>query len=236
MKQFFFISFACVSLMLSQPIPGTAADSVVVDTFSSCVKSGIPCGWRKLKSINGLTLNRDSGNYYVRLKSNQDIQMIGTKVSIIANEFPYLQWRWRVHVLPSSGKEDIKDQSNSAAGVYVLFKGGFPIGRSIKYVWSNSLPPGARVISPFSSKSVIFVLRSGEEGLGKWQSEERSVFDDYRKAFGSEPNPINGIAIMTSSDRTHSKASADYDDFVMLRKQVAEQDTTNPWAVPVDQE
>jgi hypothetical protein len=40
---------------------------------------------------------------------------------------------------------------------------------------------------------------------------------DYRAAFGEDPPPINGVAIMTDTDNTGESATAYYGDIVFKR-------------------
>jgi hypothetical protein len=186
---------------------------VVIDTFTSCDKNNIPCGWRKFKEISGVQLKEEAGNHFVSLKSSDDVQGIARKMQHYdVFSFSMLRWKWRVHTLPG-GRENVKNQSNSAAGVYVLFRNGGPVGNSIKYIWSSELPAGTILRSPFSSRTALFVLRTGKSQIGEWVAEERNVVEDYRRAFGGKPGELRGIAVMSSSDNTHTSASADYDDF-----------------------
>ena len=104
--------------------------------------------------------------------------------------------------------------------MYVIFKGGFIgiLGKTLKYVWSSTLPVGTMVKSPYSGSTMIFVIKSGTAGLDAWGCEKRDVYEDYVKAFGSQPPLIRGIAIMTDADNTKSSAWADYDDFFMTKR------------------
>jgi hypothetical protein len=48
-------------------------------------------------------------------------------------------------------------------------------------------------------------------------SEERNIYEDYKKAFGQEPPMISGVAIMTDTDNTGESAIAYYGD-ILFRK------------------
>jgi hypothetical protein len=50
--------------------------------------------------------------------------------------------------------------------------------------------------------------------VGRWQVEERNVYEDYKRAFGMEPPPISGVVIMTDTDDTEESATAYYGDIV----------------------
>jgi hypothetical protein len=118
-----------------------------------------------------------------------------------------------------NGSEAKKKTNDSAAGVYVCFKGFTPLPYCIKYVWSSSVPVGTVLDSPHRAATKIVVLRSGAGGLGAWTDEKRNVYEDYLKVFHKKTvkNPV-GIAVLTDSDDTRSRAAADYDDFAVSRR------------------
>jgi hypothetical protein len=79
------------------------------------------------------------------------------------------------------------------------------------------LPVGTVFDSPFSSGTKMIVVRSGRALAGTWVTEERNVLSDYDRSFGKGDTPPvpKGIAILTDSDNTHSRAVGDYGDISM---------------------
>jgi hypothetical protein len=191
--------------------------AIVIDTFSSCIKNRLPCNWEKFRDVKGISLQHDSSNYFVRILSVNDVESIGKRVSYSLHDYPEVHWRWRVNDLPPGAREDIKKKNDSAAGIYVAFKGTFPFNHVIKYVWSTTLPVGTIVKSPHNGKVMIFVIEQGPNNLNHWVPEERNVLNDYLRAFGSQPPLVEGIAIQTDSDNTKSSASADFDDIFISK-------------------
>ena len=63
----------------------------------------------------------------------------------------------------------------------------------------------------------MIVVESGPERLNQWVSEERNVYEDYKKAFGEEPSLISGVAIMTDTDNTGESATAYYGDIMFMK-------------------
>ena len=61
----------------------------------------------------------------------------------------------------------------------------------------------------------MIVVESGPAKLNTWMTEERNVYDDYKRAFGEEPPLISGIAIMTDTDNTRTDTQARYRDLVL---------------------
>jgi hypothetical protein len=56
--------------------------------------------------------------------------------------------------------------------------------------------------------------------IGKWVTEERNVLADYRSIFGEgEKNPAaKGIALLTDSDNTNTRAVGDYGGITIFGK------------------
>jgi hypothetical protein len=117
--------------------------------------------------------------------------------------------------LPAGADERVKQANDSAAGVYVVFDNQV-MPRVIKYVWSSTLPVGARVDNPLYRRAKVVVLRSGPSGTDEWRQETVNLYQDYQELFGSEPGEAQGIAILTDSDSTGGTAEAYYDDFALL--------------------
>lgn len=64
----------------------------------------------------------------------------------------------------------------------------------------------------------MIVVQSGEIGINTWVEEERNVYQDYKKIFGSEPPMIAAVGIMTDTDDTKGSALSFYGDIVFKRK------------------
>jgi hypothetical protein len=64
--------------------------------------------------------------------------------------------------------------------------------------------------SPYRSKTKIIVLRNQSSPVGEWVSERASVYEDYRRFFGGEPELAQAIGVMSDSDNTGSRAVAHY--------------------------
>jgi hypothetical protein len=61
---------------------------------------------------------------------------------------------------------------------------------------------------------MMIVVESGAGKLNQWVSEERNIYEDYKRAFGEEPPMISGVAIMTDTDNTGEAATAYYGDIL----------------------
>ena len=88
----------------------------------------------------------------------------------------------------------------------------------LNYIWDNHSPAGTIVNNAYSNRVRMIVVESGSAHLGQWRSEQRNLFEDYKKAFGEAPGRITGIAIMTDTDNTAESATAWYGDISLHKK------------------
>jgi Protein of unknown function (DUF3047) len=65
------------------------------------------------------------------------------------------------------------------------------------------------VKSASSSAVTYVVLRSGEAGLGRWHTEMRNVYDDYKRIYGEEPaEELRAVSVAIDSNDTRSRAES----------------------------
>ena len=80
------------------------------------------------------------------------------------------------------------------------------------YVWDAAGPAGRSFPNPYTPRVRTIVVEGGRARLGQWLAYERDIVADYRAAFGEDPPPISGVAIMTDADNTGDRASAWFGD------------------------
>lgn len=206
---------------------------VLVEDFQLYEDGAIPRRWKFFTSTNEIRELEDfmadderffvveeAGNRFVRAYTADEAQRIS-----IANkaefgldwdlrEHPALTWRWRANHLPVGAAEN--DENDSGGAIYVTFSRDW-LGRprSIKYVYSSTLPVGT-VVS-FGRLKVV-VASSGADGIGSWVTVQRNVADDYQRVFEKSPpdRPLS-ITLWSDSDNTGDWAEVDYDDLAILK-------------------
>ena len=141
------------------------------------------------------------------------------RLSVDAN--PVISWDWRVEEFPlrkEAESFDKKKDFDFAAQMYVIFPAKFFLDtRAMHYVWAQDVSVGTVATSPYTENIRIMVLERGEPG--KWKHEERNVREDYYKLFGEElKDDVEGVAFMTDSDSTDSRAVAYYRDITFSYK------------------
>jgi Protein of unknown function (DUF3047) len=83
---------------------------------------------------------------------------------------------------------------------------------TLVYVWDGRVPLNEVVVSQRSDRVRTLVVESGRRHLKQWRHYQRDLAADFRRAFGEEPGPLRGMAVMTDADNTGSKAEAWYGD------------------------
>jgi len=62
---------------------------------------------------------------------------------------------------------------------------------------------------------LMIVVESGGANLGQWRHYRRNVVEDFRRAFGEDPEDIVAIGMLTDSDNTRQSARALYGDITL---------------------
>jgi hypothetical protein len=147
-----------------------------------------------------------------------------------------ISWRWKTDALVPGADNRDKKLEDAPLRVIVGFDGDhatlpevekkrFKRARSLSglnlpyallmYIWSDHVPVNTVIPSAHTGQVKMIVVASGAEGLGQWQTVKRSLADDYRLAFGADPGPVLGVAVMTDTDNTGTRAVGEYADILI---------------------
>lgn len=209
MGNFFVIGFALFYFFQSDQV-------VVVDNFEKLDENhwkGRDKGHEKIYKFK-----HDGKSGFLAAKSLNSDNFIIKKVTIDLVKYPYLNWKWRTHVLPMAGDESIKEKCDVAASIAVVLNASKWSPKSIKYSWSTSISKGTFSKSPYAcwpARSDIYVVESGKGRVGEWKSEKVNVLEHYKSLYNEtnvKSKVIEAIVIMTDSDNTASPSEADYDE------------------------
>lgn len=202
-----------MTVTLLFPLYLLAADGFQENFAAGLNKEGLPQGW-ELKQWFGNTRKietvEEEGVRALHLVSNSNSFGVYREKELNPKRTPMLTWQWKVTRLPEGADVRDKKKDDQAAQMYVMFP-RFPKmvnTRLVGYIWETSAPKMATITSQKSSNTRYIVLQSGSENLGKWVTETRNVYEDYKILFGEEPPEIGGITIMIDSDDTHSTAES----------------------------
>jgi len=141
------------------------------------------------------------------------------RISFSTKERPMISWHWKVVKFPQKSDDTDKkggwiEKDDYAARVYVIFPSWiFTNMKSLEYIWDENLSEGTILTSPYFGNIKLIVVESGRKNLGQWVFEKRNIYEDYKKAFGTEPRAkVGAIALMTDTDNTLSTAETLYKD------------------------
>ncbi|TDP47062.1 DUF3047 domain-containing protein [Zavarzinia compransoris] len=109
-----------------------------------------------------------------------------------------LEWNWRVDRLPTDLREDSLPSHD-----YMSIAVEYDNGQDLTYYWSAALPVGTVYRCPlptWKSRETHVVLRSGPDGLGRWQAESRDIHADYGAAIGGAvPARVKRVWLIANS-------------------------------------
>jgi len=138
------------------------------------------------------------------------------EVTLDPREFPVLRWSWKIEGTIPEGDGRTKEGDDYAARVYVVFpRTLFWRTKAINYIWANKIPKGTALPNAFTANAMMVAAESGDGKVGTWVTEERNVYEDYRKLFGEDPPDIGAVALMTDTDNTGGEATAYYRDITL---------------------
>jgi hypothetical protein len=90
--------------------------------------------------------------------------------------------------------------------------GESPPYATLMYVWDNRAELETIVPSARSDRVRKIVVERGEGNLKRWVTYRRPLMADFERAFGERPGRLVGIALITDTDNTGTKAEACYGD------------------------
>jgi len=205
------------------------------DSGGALPSSWQPLTFPKVDDHTRYQLVREPGEvaWVVEATSSASASGLIHSCDIELRDRPVLRWRWKVEGVLSNGDARRKDGDDYAARIYLSFEpapgeltfwertsltlaraiyGDVP-SRAINYVWANRIAKGTSVDSAYVGGFVkLLAVQSGTGEAGRWHTEERDVYSDYRRLFGTDPPPVVGVAIMTDSDDTGESVRAWYGD------------------------
>jgi hypothetical protein len=176
---------------------------------------GIPPGWQKQRwgSPNyDFVVVEQEGRKVLHLKSAGDGSTISKDIKGKVNlkDTPILEWTWKVVALPQGADARKKETDDQAAQLYVTWP-RFPEAvrsRIIGYIWDTTAPAGAMFKSQKTGTVTYIVLRSGAGEAAKWLSERRNVREDFKKAYGEDPDDPSVVSFGIDSDDVKGSAES----------------------------
>ena len=208
MKKFFILLISLFFLLC--PL---SAEEIKVFEFTEEELSNLEV--RKVRGADSKTLYslgaNENGNF-IKAEANNSASGLGKEIKIDLNKTPYLNITWKVEKDLKGINERSKKGHDYAARVFVVKKtGATPLSnRAMNYVFSSNENVNVYHPSPYTKKSIDFVLATTKENLNEWVTVKVDVKEHFKQFHDLDVKEINGVAIMADTDNSKLKSISYY--------------------------
>jgi hypothetical protein len=205
-KIFLLISF--ISFVFSNTV---IAEKVIVFDFTEEEFKILKVG-KKYKGETTWTLGSNQNGNFIKAEAEGKGSGLGKEVLIDLLKTPFINITWKVEKDLSGIIENSKKGHDYAARVFVVKKTGTTAlsNRAVNYVFSSNNEVGKKWPSPYTKKSIDYVLSSTIDSSNVWVTVKANVKEDFMKLHGIEVLDISAVAIMTDTDNSKLKAISYY--------------------------
>ena len=205
----FFLTILLASVIFSNE---TIAEKTTIFNFTADEFETLQV--KKVKGETTWSLGSNANGKFIKAEAEGKGSGLGKEVKIDLSKTPFINITWKVEKDLAGIVENSKKGHDYAARVFVIKKTGSTAlsNRAINYVFSSNNNVGKYWRSPYTKKSIDYVLSSTKDNLNTWVTVKANVKKDFMKLHGIEVSDISGIAIMTDTDNSKLKAISYYQD------------------------
>jgi hypothetical protein len=177
------------------------------------------------------------GRKVVHARADRSASMWRQHVRLETQQLGRMHFSWKVPRLIDAADMTDRDGDDAPVRIVLAFDGDrqhlsvrnrmmFDLAESLTgeappyatlmYVWDPRAEVGAVIKAPRSDRVRGLVVESGPQRVGRWLHYERDVVADFRRAYGEDPGPLIGVAVMTDSDNTGTETEAFYGQIELL--------------------
>ena len=167
---------------------------------------------RKVKGKTTYTLGFNENGNYIRAEAEGKASGLGKELKINLLKTPFINITWKVEKDLPGIIENSKKGHDYAARVFVIKKTGATAlsNRAINYVFSSNNSAGNNWPSPYTKKSIDYVLSTTKEHHDQWVTVKANVKEHFKKLHDLDVSELTGVAIMTDTDNSKLKAISYY--------------------------
>tara|TARA_B000000437_G_scaffold144097_1_gene104922 strand:+ start:51 stop:692 length:642 start_codon:yes stop_codon:yes gene_type:complete len=167
---------------------------------------------RKVKGETTWTLGSNESGNFIKAEAEGVGSGLGKEVLINLNKTPIINITWKIEKDLSGINENSKKGHDFAARVFVVKKTGSTAlsNRAVNYVFSSNNEIGKYWRSPYTKKSIDYVLSTTKQHLNEWVTVKANVKEHFKLLHDLDVNELNGVAIMTDTDNTKLRAISYY--------------------------
>jgi hypothetical protein len=226
----FSLALGCVGAAIAAPNAGVACEAKDLG-FERKEAGWTHVPMSRLKRDTVYTPVTDGSRSVLRASADRSASLYLAAIKPALRPPISLSWEWKTDALVAGA--DNRDRSREDAPLRVLVSFDGDVGKLapaerkrferarkftdkdlpyavLMYIWTDGVPVGTVIPSAHTGQIKMLAVASGTAGLGAWQSVQRNLADDYRRAYGAEPGPVTGIAVMSDTDNTGGKAVGEY--------------------------
>jgi hypothetical protein len=187
-----------------------AADTINVFEFTKEEVKALKI--RKIKGKTTYTLGFNENGNYIKAEAEGKASGLGKELKINLLKTPFINITWKVEKDLQGIIENSKKGHDYAARVFVVKKTGTTAlsNRAINYVFSSNNLVGENWPSPYTKKSIDYVLSTTKEHRDQWITVKANVREHFKKLHDLDVNELNGVALMTDTDNSKLKAVSYY--------------------------
>ena len=172
----------------------------------------------KVKKIRGAdaktkySVGNNENGKFLRAEAENSASGLGKEIKINLNETPFLNITWKVEKDLPGIDESTKKGHDYAARVFVVKRtGATPLSnRAMNYVFSSNNEIDSFHPSPFTKKSIDYILSTTKKNFNEWVTVKVNVKKHFEKFHNLDLDEINGLAIMSDTDNSKLKAISYY--------------------------
>lgn len=206
-----------VSLLAAFVLPLGSVDNANAMSITASKASGSFAaasleGWSE-RSFSGKTdyqLIEDSGLRVLKGHTQGKASILYREQTVDLIKNPVIHWSWKVDRTYMNINERARDGDDFPARLYVVAKVGFLPWETltINYVWASEVAEGESWTSPYTNKSKMIAVQSGDTHVGSWTIQSRNVAEDFKTHFGMNIKELSGFAVMVDGDNGMREATA----------------------------
>ena len=161
----------------------------------------------EVRKIKGETLwsigSNENGNF-LKAEANAVASGLGKQINIDLNKTPFLNISWKVEKDLKGIIENSKKGHDYAARVFVIKKTGATAlsNRALNYVFSSNNEINQNWFSPYTKKSVDYILSTTKKNFNEWVTVKVNVKEHFKKFHNLDVDSLDGIALMTDTDNS----------------------------------
>jgi len=167
---------------------------------------------KKVKGETTWRLGSNENGNFIKAEAEGKGSGLGKEAKIDLLKTPFINITWKVEKDLSGIDEKTKKGHDYAARVFVIKKTGSTAlsNRAINYVFSSNNEIGENWPSPYTKKSIDYVLSTTKRTINEWVTVKANVKEHFKEFHNLNVENLSGIAIMTDTDNSKIRAISYY--------------------------